>query len=311
MEKIRTVFMGSPEFAIPSLQRLIQDCKVTGVITQPDRPSGRGKKLTPPPVKLLAEKHGIEVIQPQRMKDPGVHEKLEAWLPELIVVAAFGQILKPWVLDLPRYGCLNVHGSLLPRWRGAAPIQAAILAGDTETGVTLMKMDAGIDTGALLASQAVPISAQDTADALTEILAQIGADLLMETMPGYLSGEITPSPQDEKRATYAGMIHKEEGILDFSEPAELLERKVRAYQPWPMAKLISEQTSLGILKAFVLKGVAVKVGERCIYQKYPAIGTADGLLVLEEVQPAGKKRMSGRDFLNGITFWGEKCETDQ
>ena len=205
---VRTVFMGSPEFALPSLQALTQTLPVVGVITQPDRPAGRGRVLTAPPVKLLAQSLGLPVIQPERMREPAAMEQLLAWAPDLIVVAAFGQILRPTVLDLPEYGCINVHASLLPRWRGAAPIQAAILVGDECTGVTIMRMDPGIDTGPILNQQSLPILPDDTTLSLSERLATLGAQLLMETLPAYLLGELQPQPQPDTGATYAPMLKK-------------------------------------------------------------------------------------------------------
>ncbi len=213
----RTVFMGSPEFALPTLKALAERYPVVGVVTQPDRPAGRGNVLTPPPVKVLAQQLGLEVFQPEKLRTPEAKEKLRSWNPDLIVVAAFGQILRQEVLDLPPFGCINVHASLLPRWRGASPIQAAILHGDTVTGVTIMKMDPGIDTGPILAQRTVTIQPEDTAGSLSERLAQEGASLLMEVLPDYLEGRLHPQPQPEEGATYAKMLSKEEGNLRFEE----------------------------------------------------------------------------------------------
>lgn len=299
---IRVVFMGSPDFALPTLAALDQHYAVVGVITQPDRPAGRGRVLTPPPVKQLAVQLGIEVIQPLKLREPEAQEKLKTWTPDLIVVAAFGQILRPSVLEMPRFGCLNVHASLLPRWRGAAPIQAAILHGDAETGVTIMKMDAGIDTGAILRQRVVSIQPQDTAGSLSARLAAEGADLLVETLPDYLAGKITPTVQDEAQATYASMLAKEQGELDFSKPAEQLERQVRAFQPWPGAYTYFRGEMLKVLRAHVESGDAVP-SQRLIIQQLPAIGTPAGWLVLDEVQPAGKRPMSGEVFLRGARQW--------
>ncbi|MHB8114672.1 MAG: methionyl-tRNA formyltransferase, partial [Bellilinea sp.] len=201
--------MGSPEFARTILQALIGKTNLVGVVTQPDRPAGRGKVLTVPPVKVLAEEAGIPVMQPERLRRPEAFDLLAAWQPDLIIVAAFGQILRQNVLDLPKFGCINVHASLLPRWRGAAPIQAALLHGDNQTGVTIMKMDAGVDTGDILSQQAVDIAEQDNTASLTDRLAVAGAELLLATMPLYLEEEIQPTPQDNALATYAPMIKKE------------------------------------------------------------------------------------------------------
>ncbi len=299
---IRVVFMGSPDFALPTLAALDRHYSVAGVITQPDRPAGRGRVLTPSPVKQLAVQLGIDVIQPVKLREPEAQEALKAWAPDLIVVAAFGQILRVSVLELPRYGCVNVHASLLPRWRGAAPIQAAILHGDAESGVTIMKMDAGIDTGAILSQRAMPILPEDTAGSLSVRLAEEGANLLIETLPAYLAGAVALVAQDETRATYASMLTKEQGELDFSKPAETLERQVRAFQPWPGAFAFFQGEMLKVLRAHV-DGNAAVPSQRAIVQNMPAVGTASGWLVLDEVQPAGKRPMSGDVFLRGARQW--------
>jgi len=301
----RIVFMGSPEFAIPSLKTLARHYQVVGVVTQPDRPSGRGRTLTPPPVKVVAQELGIETIQPNRLKEAGVWEKLLEWAPDVIVVAAFGQILRQNVLDLPRFGCINVHASLLPRWRGAAPIQAAILHGDKVSGVSIMKMDAGIDTGPVLSQRSVPIEADDDAASLGNKLAVAGSDLLLETLPAYLRGEIIPQFQDESQATYAPMLKKEEGELDFAQPAEYLERKIRAFFPWPGAYLVWEGNYLKVKRASVLQHAVLPQGKRSVMDGLPAIGTSEGVLLLREVQPAGKKWMNGEEFLRGARQWRE------
>src|SRR6185503_12625007 len=205
----RVVFMGSPDFSLPTLRTLADAYDVVGVVTQPDRASGRGRELKPPPVKLLAQELDIPSIQPEKLRQADAMEQIRVWNPDLIVVAAFGQILRKDVLDLPRYGCINVHASLLPRWRGAAPINAAILHGDAETGVTIMKMDAGLDTGPMLAQRSIRLTREDTASSVTETLSHLGADLLIETLPDYLSGKIQPRPQPEEGVTYASMLKKE------------------------------------------------------------------------------------------------------
>lgn len=309
----RIVFMGSPEFALPTLQKLAERYPVIGVITQPDRPAGRGREMKPPPVKLLAESLGLPVIQPIRLRAPEAMEQLRAWAPDLIIVAAFGQILRQEVLDLPPHGCLNVHASLLPRWRGAAPINAAILNGDEQTGVTIMRMDAGVDTGPILSQKAIPIEPEDTAATLGEKLAQLGADLLIETLPPYLAGKLQPQPQDEALATYAPMLKKEDSWLDFRRPAAVLARQVRAYHPWPGTFYDGWSGGyLKVLRARPLPEAALpeaitqpKPGTRAIYQGLPAVRAADGWLVLEEVQPAGKKAMPGKTFLLGARNWAQ------
>ena len=300
---LRTVFMGSPDFALPVLRALYEGTSVVGVVTQPDRPAGRGKVLTPPPVKVLAEELGVEVIQPERLKHPDAFARLVEWAPDIIIVAAFGQILRTQVLELPKSGCINVHASLLPRWRGAAPIQAAILAGDAETGVTIMKMDAGIDTGDVLSQKAIEIRADDTASSLGERLADLGAGLLMETLPGYLSGEIRPVKQNPDLSTYAAMLKKEDGELRFSETAAQLERRVRASQPWPGAYFFYRNEPLKVLKASVENIDSLPEGRRGSLRGFPAIGTSEGAFILEEVQPAGKKSMLGDVFLRGARQW--------
>lgn len=301
---IRIVFMGSPDFALPSLAALHEQYEIVGVITQPDRPSGRGKMLMPPPVKTAAMALGLPVIQPEKLKEPAAQEALTAWQPDVIVVAAFGQILRKSVLELPPYGCINVHASLLPRWRGASPIHAAILAGDTHSGVTIMKMDAGIDTGDMLDQRQIGIDATDTTITLSEKLSHLGASLLSEVLPKYIRGEIFGIPQGEDGVTYAGMIHKEEAVLDFSKSAEALVRVVRAYLPWPVAKVVTPQGELLIYKAHAQSNLQVEPGKQYVYQKKPCFGTDNGLLVLDEIQPAGKKVMDSKAYLNGIRNWG-------
>lgn len=298
----RVVFMGSPEFSLPTLKALVGNYQVVGVVTQPDRPAGRGKQLKPPPVKLLAEELGISVIQPRRLRKAEAMDQLRAWAPELIVVAAFGQILKQDVLDLPRYGCINVHASLLPRWRGASPIQATILYGDKEAGITIMRMDAGLDTGPILSRRAIPISEDDTAPTLSEKLSILGADLLVETLPRYLAGELKPEPQDDSKATIAPTLEKSQGMLDPNESAEMLARKVRAFNPWPGAFILWKTTPLKIHRAHAAAGKG-KVGEHLVHVGLPTLATSKGLLVLDEVQPAGKRPMSGEEFLRGARDW--------
>jgi methionyl-tRNA formyltransferase len=298
----RIVFMGSPDFAARPLRVLAQAYSVVGVVTQPDRPAGRGNALTLPPVKVAALELGIPVIQPEKLRQPEAMQQLRAWNPDLVVVVAFGQILKPEVLDLPRFGCINIHASLLPRWRGAAPIQAAIAAGDAYAGVTIMKMDPGVDTGPMLSWRAIPILPDDTGGFLFEKLSGLGVDLLMETLPPYLAGELQPQPQPAEGSTYAPMLKKEDGLLDFSRPAVELERKIRAYAPWPGAFLPWQGAALKIHKARVEKG-RLEPGRKEIVGGFPAIGTAGDILVLEVVQPAGKKPMPGKAFLAGARNW--------
>jgi len=301
---IRVVFMGSPDFALPSLSALAKVYDVVGVVTQPDRASGRGRELKAPPVKTLALELGIPVMQPEKLRDSKAMDELRLWNPDLIVVAAFGQLLRRDVLDLPRYGCINVHASLLPRWRGAAPINAAILAGDDETGVTIMKMDVGLDTGPMLAAKSIRIGRDDTAGSVFQALSTLGADLLIETLPEYLEGNLRPMPQPEEGATYAPMLKKEDGLLDFTHPAVELERRVRAMNPWPGAWLEWKGSPLKVLRVSTSGGdTALPSGTRLTVEGKPAIQSADGALVLEQVQPAGKKVMPGKSFLAGARDW--------
>lgn len=295
--------MGSSDFSVQILKYLSEKYLLSGVVTQPDKPAGRGKTLTPPPVKVLAEELGIPVLQPARLRLPESFAQLEALQPDLIVVAAYGQILRQNVLDLPKFGCVNVHASLLPRWRGASPIQAAILNGDTVSGVTIMKMDAGIDTGPELAKKSVTIDSDETSLSLSEKLAEISGELLVKTLPGYLDGSIKPIVQEETGATYASMIKKEDGQLDFNLPAQTLERKVRAYFDWPGAFMDWESQILKVRQAKVEPQGSSTPGNRTVCEGYPCVGTTEGYLVLLEVQPAGKKWMDGKDFVRGARNW--------
>jgi methionyl-tRNA formyltransferase len=304
---IRIVFMGSPDFALPSLAALAAErtYQVVGVVTQPDRASGRGRELKSPPVKALALELNIPILQPEKLRAPEVMGQLQEWNPDLVVVAAFGQILKRDVLDMPRYGCLNVHASLLPRWRGAAPINAAILHGDEETGVTIMLMDAGLDTGPMLAKRIIRIRRDDTTGTVLQALSTLGADLLTETLPEYFSGNITPVSQSAEGATYAPMLKKEDGLLDFSRPAVELERRVRAMNPWPGAWFEWNGNPLKVMRASTISGEKdLASGTRFTVDGKPVIQSTEGALVLDEVQPAGKKVMPGKSFLAGARGWG-------
>jgi methionyl-tRNA formyltransferase len=297
---MRSVFMGSPYFSLPALDVLAGLSEIAGVVTQPDRPAGRGRALVPPPVKEEAEKLGLPVIQPESMRTPEVMGRLRDWRPEIIVVAAFGKILRPEVLELPKLGCLNLHASLLPRHRGAAPIPAAILAGDMETGVTLMKMDAGLDTGPILAQMKIPVRPEDTAESLGRSLARLAAETLETFFPVYIREELTPVPQDDSRATYAPQLKKQEGRLNFRETSEVIHRKVRAYHPWPGTFTVWKGQPLKILEvepqAFAGETAPGTVLER---GRFPAVRSADGIVILCKVQPAGKRPLAGDEFLRG------------
>jgi methionyl-tRNA formyltransferase len=297
----RVIFMGTPRFAVPTLKALAEAHQVAGVVTQPDRPAGRGRDLHQSAVKREAVALDLPVFQPRSLRTPEAVAQLAAWRPEVIAVAAFGQILTEEVLDLPPHGCLNVHASLLPRWRGAAPVAAAILAGDEVTGVTIMKMDPGLDTGPIVAQREEPIQADDTRATLTERLSTVGAELLVETLPGYLAGEIEPWPQDDEEATFADRLRKGDGRLDWSRPAIVLDRKIRAFSPWPGTFTFWEGRRLKVIEASplpdwegdVLPGVVVKVDDGA------GVATSDGALRLEEVQLAGKRAMAIGPFLRG------------
>jgi len=297
----RIVFMGTPEFAVPALDALADAHQVVGVITQPDRPAGRGRRLAPSPVKQVALERGLSLSQPHSLRTPEAVAQLSAWKPDVIVVAAFGQILPQDVLGLPPHGCLNVHGSLLPHWRGAAPVAAAILAGDEVTGVTIMQMDAGLDTGPVLAQREETILPDDTQATLEKRLAYLGAELLVETLSAYLAGNLLPRPQPEEGATYAGQLRKEDGLLDWSRPAVELDRQVRAFTPWPGAFTTWRGQRLKVLRVVPLPewhgdappGTVIVLADGVV------VATGEGALRLEEVQLAGKRPMDIAPFLRG------------
>jgi methionyl-tRNA formyltransferase len=303
MKNPRVVFMGSPNFSLPSLRSLAANYNVVGVVTQPDRPAGRGRKLTPPPVKELALELGLTVYQPQSLREDSAMHQLEAWKPDIIIVSAFGMFLTNEVLELPPYGCLNIHPSLLPRWRGAGPVQAAILNGDARTGVTIMVLDEGMDTGPLLSNREAAINADDTHETLTARLAEISGPLLLETLPAYLDGSLAPQVQDESLATFAPKLEKAEGELDVEKPAEELILRVRACSPWPGAFTYHDDKLLKVWKVRVQPDQNARPGRRAVVDGLPALGVSDGWLVLETVQLAGKKAMPGDVFLRGVHHW--------
>ncbi|MFN2303275.1 MAG: methionyl-tRNA formyltransferase [Anaerolineales bacterium] len=305
--ELRIVFMGSPDFALPTLEGLHRRFNVVGVVSQPDRPAGRGRTLQPPDVKILASALGLPLIQPKSLKEPDANHQLVEWHPDVIVVAAFGQILRENILNLSPYGCVNVHASLLPRWRGAAPVQAAILHDDV-TGITIMKMDKGLDTGPILAQKKIQISQKVTGGTLSETLAQLGAGLLVETLPKYILGDIQPQPQNDEEATYAPRLEKDNGLLNFNQPADVLARMVRAYNPWPGTYQFFNGIRLKVINAHAENQINAIPGKRTVVNKQPAWGTMDGVLVLDEVQIAGKSRVSGEAFLNGAKNWIKKEE---
>ncbi len=300
---IRIVFMGTPDFAVPSLVQLAENYQVKGVITQPDRPSGRGRKLVPPPVKETAHSLGLEIFQPQDTNEESSLDRIKSWDPDLICVTAYGQIIRPPLLTLPRFGCINVHASLLPRWRGASPINAAILHGDKESGVTIMKMGPGLDDGPILNQKTVEIRPDETAGSLSDRLANLGGELLIETIPLYIEGKIDPKIQDKSLATYAHLLKKQTGELNFEESANTLALKVRAFSPWPGTFTFWHKSRLIIHQARAKDVTSPGVGVFTKYEGYPAIGTRKGVLVLDIIQFAGKKKVNGIEFLNGTPDW--------
>jgi methionyl-tRNA formyltransferase len=302
----RVVFMGTPRFALPTLRTLVEICRVVGVVTQPERPSGRGRQPQLSPVQVLAEKYGLPVSTPISLKGTDTMQQLCAWQPEVIVVAAFGMLLPPAVLDLPPAGCVNVHASLLPRWRGAAPVAAAILNGDDETGVTLMKMDVGLDTGPIIRQVSVTIGPDDTRETLTECLGQLGADLLRQALPDWLAGRIQPRLQDDSLATYAPPLRKEQGYINWQSPADRITRQVRAFHPWPGTFTRWRGKLLKILRAVVLPETETGIGENdrlpgtvILSPRGPVVVAGRGHILLVEVQPPGKRPMTAADFARG------------
>ncbi len=309
------VFMGTPPFALPSLRALHEaGYEIAAVYTRPDRPAGRGLRPRPPPVKELAMALGLPVRQPESLRRPEAIEELRSLSPEVIVVCAYGQILRRPVLEIPPRGVLNVHPSLLPRHRGPSPIAGAILAGDAETGVTIMLMDEGMDTGPVIAQRSLPISPFDTSGTLTERLSHLAAELLLETLPRWLRGEITPQPQDESRATVTRLLRKEDGAIDWTLPAEEIWRRVRAFDPWPGAYTYLEGEQLHIWAAWPLEGdsgmppgtvvaltpeqarqVPAEVGRAAF-----AVQTGRGLLAVTRVQRAGRRALPAEEFLRGM-----------
>lgn len=299
---MRIIFMGTPDFAVGTLEALVNaGHEVVLAVTQPDKPQGRKQILIAPPVKQTAEKLGIPVYQPKRVREPEALALLRSYEPELIVVAAFGQILPKELLDMPQYGCINVHASLLPKYRGAAPIQWAILNGDAVTGVTIMRMDVGLDTGDMIAKAEVAITPQDTGGSLFDRLAETGAKLCVETIPSIVDGTAVYTPQDEQAATKVGQISKKDGLIDFTRSAAAIECQIRGLNPWPSAYTSLAGKTLKIWSAQVSdRQTEAQPGTVVLVEKDRfGVQTGEGVLICTEVQLEGKKRMSAADFLRG------------
>lgn len=301
---MKIVFMGTPEFAAASLQALVRAglYEIAAVVTQPDRPKGRGHKVMMSPVKEYALSQGLPVLQPERVKTPEFQAEMEKIRPELIVVAAFGQFLPKALLELPRYGCINVHASLLPKYRGAAPIHYAILKGEKEAGVTIMQMDVGMDTGTMLSKVSVPVGPEMTQGELHDILKEKGAQLLLDTIPRLVKGNIQAVPQPEEEATYASLITRDMEKLDWSRTAEGLHDQIRAFDPWPGSfTLLPDGKRLKVWKSRVLETCSQEV-PGTVLQADPKgfrVACGKGSLEILECQPEGKKRMAAAPFVNG------------
>ncbi|MCI8483020.1 MAG: methionyl-tRNA formyltransferase [Lachnospiraceae bacterium] len=312
---MKVIFMGTPDFSVGTLEKLLEaGHEIALVVTQPDKPKGRGKSMQFPPVKEAALAHDLEVYQPRRVRDPECVEYLRQKAADIIVVVAFGQILPKEILEMPPYGCVNVHASLLPKYRGAAPIQWAVIQGEKVTGVTTMRMDEGLDTGDMILKEEVVLREDETGGSLFDRLAKTGAELCVKTLDGIVQGTVAYTPQNEKEATHTSMIKKQLGEIQWNRPAQELERLIRGLNPWPSAYTHLEGKTLKIWKSHVLDS-AGEPGESCIEENIQEPGqvinitrdaievqTGQGILVLEEVQLEGKKRMKTDAFLRGCSL---------
>lgn len=301
---MRTIFMGTPEFAVPCLRELAASTQVIGVYTQPDRRQGRGLTLAPPPVKQVALELGLPVYQPARLRSPESWQQLQALAPDLIVVVAYAQILTPKVLALPRYGCINVHASLLPTYRGGAPIHWAIVKGETETGVTTMLMDAGLDTGDMLLQAKLPIGPDESCGQVHDRLAVLGAETLAKTLTALAEGQLEPIPQPEAGASYARNLTKQDGLIQWANSACDIHNLVRGLNPWPVAHTLHDGKLLRVFGTQVLGNSGETAGAEPgsivdVTAAGPVVQTGNGVLLLKEVQPANKRRMSGADYTRG------------
>lgn len=299
-QELRTVFMGTPDFALQTLQGLIDaGCNMVGVYTQPDRPKGRGKQLAAPPIKELAQKYDIPVYQPLKLRQPEAVAELEALAPDLIVVVAYGQILPKSVLEIPAHGCINVHASLLPKYRGAAPINKAIIDGETETGITTMYMDVGLDTGDMLVKKTLTIGPEETAGELHDRLAGLGRETMEETLRQLCAGTLQREVQDDEQSTYASMMKKEDGRIDWSRPAREVHNHVRGLDPWPGAYTTINGELLKLAEtspeaAEGLPGSVIAADENGV-----CVACGSGSLRIQQLQLAGRKRLAAADFLRG------------
>lgn len=297
---MRIIFMGTPEFACPTLQKLIdRKEEIVAVITQPDRPKGRGQQTLPPPVKVLAEQHGISVLQPLKVRVPEVVEQIRELAPDLIVVVAFGQILPKSLLEIPTHGCINVHASLLPRWRGAAPLNWCIIGGDTETGVTTMMMDVGLDTGDMLLKKTTAIDPDENTQSLHDRLSAIGADALAETLDLLKAGKLVREKQDDALTCYASMLKKEDGLIDWNKDPQTIKNLVRGMTPWPGTYTYLDGKMLKIFRVATASGQGVPGTVVSAGRQGLEVACNGGSIVIEELQLEGKKRLPAGDFLAG------------
>ena len=303
---LRILFAGTPEFSVPPLRALLgSGHSVVGVYTQPDRPAGRGRQLAVSPVKVVALQHGIPVHQPVNFKAAEDLAVLEAIAADLMVVVAYGLLLPQRVLDAPRLGCVNIHASLLPRWRGAAPIQRAVLAGDAETGITIMQMEAGLDTGPMLHVRRLPIAPDETGGSLHDKLSVLGAEALLEALPAIEAGTVVPRAQDDAASTYAKKLQKAEALIDWAGTARAIERQVRAFNPWPVAETCLDGETLRIWRARAVEGQGGQPGTVVAATRDGIdVATADGWLRILELQPPGRRVMAARDYLNARDLAG-------
>ena len=301
MEKYKIIFLGTPEFAIPSLEGLYEKENVIAVVTQPDKPKGRGLKLSPSPIKTWALSKGLKVLEPLKLKDSQVIETLKSFLPDLIVVCAYGKILPKELLEIPKFGCWNIHASLLPKYRGASPINWAILEGEKETGITIILMDEGLDTGPILLQKKIPILEEDNAITLAKKLSLLGKEAILEAIELHKKGTLKPFPQPEEGISYAPILKKEDGFFTFEESAKIIERKTKAFLPWPVAFTYYKNK---LLKVFSAKAILIEHKEKPgtildINKEGILVATSENAILLKEVQLEGKKKISAYEFACG------------